>query len=338
MAGALKEEPLARHVYAQLQAASCPLVEGLELQEADSMLQLLCTPSQHRTDILTWIFSSINPSFNSSSATSAAPKDPQVLAKEMAMLGQDLLLCKAKDVDLIKGNAGFQRQLQFLEQLLTLVPGCQQSAGSRADAEMLLNELYSAENLPHLAQMLKPTLDPWPAHMKALQKGQKSSSRPSREGVADVVSLLQLTQSALKQLQSECEFLNDEAQSPGVFSPSSLRVAAGDLQQLMSTFSHVFETDFKAYCSRDVPSFSTETDIFQRVYQLLLAFITELEMLKEVSGASHSVNDEVTQLQTQPCYWSRGEKRIMQDQLEELSREIKLFLSCCLPDDSLFIT
>lgn len=81
----------------------------------------------------------------------------------------------------------------------------------------------------------------------------------------------------------QCEFLNNEAQSPGVFSPSSLRVAARDLQQLMATFSHVYETDLRAYCSRDPPSFSTETEVFQRVHQLLLACITVLPTYNSVS-------------------------------------------------------
>ncbi|XP_051281152.1 HAUS augmin-like complex subunit 7 isoform X1 [Dicentrarchus labrax] len=327
MAGALKQEQLVRHVYATLQAVSCPLVEGVDLQEADSMLQLLCVPSEHRTNILAWICSSINPNFGNSKAMSVRSKDPEVLCKEIAVLGQELMLCKADDLDLIgKGGASPQRQLQFLEQLLTLVPGCKKTAGPRMDAEMLLNELYAAENLPHLTQMLNPALDPWPAHIKALRKGSKSSSKPSRQEAADVATLLQQTQSALQQLQSECEFLNNAAQSPGTFSPSSLRVAACDLQQLMATFSHVFETDLKTYCSRDPPSFSTETDVFQRVHQLLLAFITELEMLKEVSEASVSTQEEVNRLQTR-CYRSRGDELTLQDQLEELSRRVRDFFS-----------
>nr|XP_046251991.1 HAUS augmin-like complex subunit 7 [Scatophagus argus] len=324
MAGALKEEQLVRHVYAALQAASCPLVEGLDLQEADSMLQLLCVPSKHRTDILAWICSRINPSLTNSKTMSMSSKDQDVLFKEMAMLGQELMLCRADDLDLIRGgDVSLHKQLQFLEQLLTLVPGCKKPAGPRLDAEMLLNELCAAENLPHLSQMLIPKFDPWPAHIKALSKGNKSSSKPVREETADVATLLQQTQSALEQLQSECEFLNSEAQSPGLFSPSSLRVAARDLQQLMATFSHVFETDLRAHCSRDPPNFSTETDVFQRVHQLLQAFITELEMLKEVSEVSVSMNEEVNKLQTRPCSQSRGEKHTLQDQLEELGGQIR---------------
>ncbi|KAF7663935.1 hypothetical protein LDENG_00194670 [Lucifuga dentata] len=326
MAGALKEQQLAQNVYAALQAASCPLVEGLHLQEADSMLQLLCVPSQHRTDILTWICSSINPNFANVKAMSMRSKDPDILTKEIAVLGQELLLCKADDLDLIKGNASHLQQLQFLDQLLTVVPGSDKSE-HKMDEEILLNELYAAESLPHLTQMLNPTIDPWPAHIKALRKGQKSSYKPSREEAADVAALLQMTQSALQQLQSECEFLHSEAQSPSTFFPSALRVAACDLQQLMATFSHVYETDFRAYCSRDPPSLSTETSVFQRVHQLLLACNTELEMLNEVSEASVSMTEEVSQLQTQPRYWSRAKKHTLPDQLEELARRYRDFLS-----------
>lgn len=291
------------------------------------MLQLLCTPSQHRTDILTWICSSVNPNFGNSKGKSVRAKDPEVLTKDMALLGQELILCRADDLDLIKGDARPLRQLQFLEQLLTFVPGSSKSGGGVTDAESLLNELYAAENLPLLTEILDPSFNPWPSHIKTLRKNNKSSSKVSREESADVFTLLQQAESALEELKSECDFLSDDPQSPGAFSPSSLRVAACDLQQLMSTFSHVYVSDLRPYCSRDPPAFSSETYIFQRVHQLLLAFITELEMIREVSEASVSVKEEVNQLQTQPRYWSRGEKRTLEHQLEELNRQIKNFSS-----------
>ncbi|XP_058498130.1 HAUS augmin-like complex subunit 7 [Solea solea] len=332
MAAGLKEKELARLVYDALQVASCPLVEGLYLEEEDSMLQLLCTPSQHRTDILTWICSSINPHFATSKATSVRSRDVNVLMKgdiykELALFGQELMLCKAGDLDLVRGDASLCRQLRFLEQLVSLLPGEKSSAGQRVDGELLLNELFTAENLPHLTQMLEPTFDPWPAHIKALCKGTKSSDTPSKEEDTDVAALLQVTQSALEQLQSECEFLKVKEQSPGVFSPSSLRVAAGDLQQLMATFSHVYETDLRSYCNREPPSFSTETDVFQRVHRLLLACNTELEMFNEVLEASASMKEEVNLLQTQPRYWRRGEKHTLQNQLTELTKRNREFLS-----------
>lgn len=335
MAGATREEELARSVYAELQAVCCPLVDGLFLQEADSILQLLCSPSQHRTDILTWICSSVNPNFGNSKARAVRAKDPEVLTKDMAVLCQELMLCRADDLDLIRGGARPLRQLQFLEQLLSFIPGSTGSAGELTDAEGLLNELYAAENLPLLTQMLEPSFNPWPSHIKISRKNNKSSCKVGREEVADVAVLLHQAQCTLEQLQSECDFLRDAAQNPGVFSPSSLRVAACDLQQLMSTFSHVYESDLRPYCSREPPAFSSETHVFQRVHGLLLAFITELEMVREVSEASVSVREEVTQLQSQRRYWSRGEKHMFEHQLEELNLQIKNFSSqLCRTDSS----
>lgn len=45
------------------------------------------------------------------------------------------------------------------------------------DPEVLLSELYAAENLLHLSQMLRPALDPWPAHIKCVKC--LSAARPS---------------------------------------------------------------------------------------------------------------------------------------------------------------
>ncbi|XP_014853709.1 PREDICTED: HAUS augmin-like complex subunit 7 isoform X1 [Poecilia mexicana] len=320
MAGGLTEKQFACRVYDSLQVLSCPLVQDLYLQEEESMLELLCCPSALRTDILTWICRRINPKFGTSEAMSAESKDPDGLEKtEIAAMGQELMLCKADDLDLIKGKASPQRQLGFLEQLLSLVSG---SSGHRTDAEALLCEVFAAENLPHLRQMLQPALDPWPAHVEALYEVPESAPKPGEE-FPDVSDLLQSTQTQLEQLQSKCDFLSCAEENPAALSPSSLRLAAGDLQQQMMTFSHLYETDLRVYCSREPPNFSAETDLFQRVQQQLLACNTELEMQKEICEASGCVSEEVKGLQTQPRYWSRGEKHTLPDQLEEISQWVE---------------
>lgn len=329
MAGASKEKQLAHHIYTLLQAASCPLVEGLFLQEEESMLQLLCSPSQHRTDILAWICRSINPNFSNCNAPAATAKDPELLTKKMAALGQELMLCKATDLDLIRGAQSPLRQLLFLKQLLGLVPGSGGWSEGRVDVELLLNELFCPELLPQLRLMLTPALDPWPAHVRALFKGTKASQKSLREE-PEVSTLLLQTQSALEQLHSECEFLKDP-QAAGGFSPSALRVAAGDLHHMMATFSHVYETDLKSYCSRAPPGFSPETSVFQRVHRLLSALTAELETLDELSAASAAMTEEVRDLQTEPRYWSRGTKHTLPDQLEALSRRYRDFLSLLQP-------
>uniref|UniRef100_A0A1A7XHV5 HAUS augmin-like complex, subunit 7 n=2 Tax=Iconisemion striatum TaxID=60296 RepID=A0A1A7XHV5_9TELE len=319
MAGPLTEEQVARQLYDSLQAASCPVVQGLFLKEEESMLELLCSPSELRTDILAWICSRISPNLSKSKAMSARSREPHALTKEMAAFGHELMLIEADDLDLIRGKASSCRQLQFLEQLLTLVPGCKKSAERRPDGDLLLSQLFAKENLANLTQMLQPALDPWPAHIKASRKGSKVSSKPRAE-LPDASALLRSTQTQLKELQAQCDFLNSGEETASVFSPNSLRLAACDLQQLMTTFSHVYETDFRAFCNRTPPSFSTETEVFQRVHQQLQACNTELEMLQEASEASGTMSEEVKRLQTQPRYWSRGEKHTLPDQLEKITQ------------------
>ncbi|TNM86584.1 hypothetical protein fugu_006814 [Takifugu bimaculatus] len=345
MARASTEEELARDVFTSLQAVSCPLVEDVKLQDPGSILQLLCAPSQHRSDILAWICCRVDPNFCSCiTKATLRSRDQEVLWKEVALLGQELMLCRAADQDLLReGRASVHQQLHFLQQLLTLLPGSKRSSGARTDTEMLLHELCTSE---HVSQLLTPALEPWPSHTRTLPAATRASCKASREEAADVSSLLQLSSSALEQLQSECDFLREDAGAgQAVFSPSLLQVAAGDLWQLMAAFSRVYEADLRAYCCRDAPSFSTDPDVFQRTLRLLETLVTvpqhppqcrpppwclsccsvpqELEVLKEVPEAFVSMKQEVRSLQTQRRYPSGGQKLTFLERLEELIRRVR---------------
>nr|XP_057908245.1 HAUS augmin-like complex subunit 7 [Doryrhamphus excisus] len=324
MADASNDTVVAHRIYTSLLAAHCPLLEDGCLQDSEDMLQLLCTPSQFRTDILTWICCSIDPNFASLKERASKISNPDILIKGIAVLGQDLMLCKGDNLDLIKGDANCRQQLQFFEQLLAVV--LDSSVTTEHGAEMLLNTLFATESLPHLTQMLTPSLDPWPSNM-ALHNSTKSNHKPRRDDAENIAALVQSTRTVLEKLQSECEFLKNEVPSAGVFTPSALNLAMGDLQQLMTTFCHVYETDLSACCTREPPGFSTETEVFQRVHDLLLACNTELEMLNEVSDASACMSDQVSQLQTKLCCGSQGKKSNLSEQLDELTRRYKDFVS-----------
>lgn len=143
------------------------------------------------------------------------------VSTEMALLGQELMLCRAADQDLLRevrcslrrsppsssrlpclqGGGGVQRQLLFLQQLLSLVPGSQQTSGSSVDTELLLGDMFAAENVWQLSGMLTPTLEPRTAPSNPAHPARPSSG--SLCAAADVCSLLQVTSSALQQLQAE---------------------------------------------------------------------------------------------------------------------------------------
>ncbi|XP_010873358.2 HAUS augmin-like complex subunit 7 [Esox lucius] len=325
MAVTSKAYRLSQHVYSTLQTLSCPLVEGLYLREAETMQELLCTPSQHRTDILAWICTRICPCL-SQRLVSLRSKEPDALSQELAQFGQELMLCGTDDLDLITGRACPIRQLCFLEQLLTVVQGSAGPGGdSRAGGEGLLKELFSPEALPHLTHTLTPTLNPWPAQIRAAQKGQKSlPSRPRGEEVADVTALLESTRNTLDQLHKQCVFLRDEATRPSVFSVCALRVAVCDLAQIMGVFNRVYETDFRSYVNRDPPSLRPHTHTFRTVHTLLSACNTELEMLQQLLVTSVSLSDTVKDVHTHPRYWSRGHRQTLPTQLEDLTRRYRV--------------
>uniref|UniRef100_A0A671Q3B9 Uncharacterized protein n=1 Tax=Sinocyclocheilus anshuiensis TaxID=1608454 RepID=A0A671Q3B9_9TELE len=78
------------------QSLGCPLVDGLYLREPDSVQELLCSPSLHRTDTLEWICASICPSLKEKFSTLKATQNED-LVQELARFGYEMMLCKAND-------------------------------------------------------------------------------------------------------------------------------------------------------------------------------------------------------------------------------------------------
>ncbi|XP_065142760.1 HAUS augmin-like complex subunit 7 [Paramisgurnus dabryanus] len=352
MAGNSKEQQLSLKVYNTLQGLGCPLVDGLYLREADSMQDLLCTPSLHRTDILKWIYVSICPSLTEKFS---AIKSTQELIQDFTRFGHEMMLCKANDQDLIKGLAPPLRQLVFLEQLLMVIQAdSSMSSGHRQNLssgdehvknEDLLGLLMSQDHSSDLDMVMNPTCNPWSAHIRehlirahsAQNKTNGNHSKPSdginrsheeEEDLTEALALLQSTQSTLEELQKECEFLQSHPSgSAAALSPCALKVAISDMSQFMTAFSHIYNTDFKGYCQKAPPALSSSTNVFQSVHQLLHTCNMELAALKQLFETSLSLTQTVKELQTEKRYWSRGEKHTLPNQLEELKNKYVTFLS-----------
>ncbi|KAF4096777.1 HAUS augmin-like complex subunit 7 [Onychostoma macrolepis] len=360
MAGNSKEQLLSVRVYNTLQSLGCPLVDGLYLREPDSVQELLCSPSLHRTDILKWICASICPSLKEKFSTiKATPKED--LVQELARFGYEMMLCKANDQDLIKGLAPPLQQLKFLEQLLMVIQAdssinSRQNSSSGDDSvrnDDLLRDLMFQDHLSDLDMLLNPVCNPWPAHIREYlirtqsthnKMNGKQHSKPSdfinrsdqhsrlgshgEESLTEAMALLQSTQSTLDELHKECEFLQSHASgSAAVLSPCALKVAISDMSQLMTAFGHIYNTDFKAYCQRTPPALNSGSIVFQSVHQLLHTCNTELEALKQLSETSSSLTQTVQQLQTDKRYWSKGQKHTLPERLEELKNRYVAFLS-----------
>ncbi|XP_057685655.1 HAUS augmin-like complex subunit 7 [Corythoichthys intestinalis] len=325
MAAVSNEAEKAQRIYARLLNAPCPLLKDVFTYNSEDMLHLLCTPSQLRTEILTWICCSIDPNITRLKEAASRKSDPDILTKGMAALGQDLMLCKVDNLDLIKGDESCRQQLQFLEHLLDVVSEC--SLSTELTGGILYDTLFDAKIALHLEQSLTPLMDSSLSNNTILCKGAESKfKKPRGDDAETVASLVLSTRSMLEHLQSECEFLTtNEVPSSPVFTPCALHDALRDLQQLMTAFSHMYEKDLRLSCAREPPSFSADAQVFQRVYELIRSCSMELEILNGVSDASFSVMEDVRQLQTKRF---RREIDALSHQLDKLTRRYKDYESC----------
>ncbi|KAJ8345550.1 hypothetical protein SKAU_G00297430 [Synaphobranchus kaupii] len=343
MAGTLKEKQLVERVYSKLQGLGCPLVEGLFLQDADSMKELLCTSSLHRTDILKWICVSCCPSLKEKfSALRSTQTD--ALIQEILRFGHEIMLCRPDDLDLIKGLAPPLRQLHFLEQLLALVPVKQTQSAELSVGQVLgrseefMGELMSVPHMGQLTALLNPACSPWSADLRELllrraPQGKTGQSRPAcgkpaEDTVVKASALLQSTQSVLEDLRKECVFLQPGGVSPSPrLSPCALRLAITDLSQLMTAFSQSFNTELKGYCQRRPPALSPNAQSFYNVHQLLLTCNQELQALQQLTETSSAASATVNRVQTDRKYWGDGQKYTLPARLEGLRKKYTEFLS-----------
>ncbi|XP_077469900.1 HAUS augmin-like complex subunit 7 [Stigmatopora argus] len=324
MAAVSNETEQAQRIYLRLMNAPCPLLKDVFTFNSEDTLHLLCTPSQFRTEILTWICCSIDPNVGSLKEEALRKRDPDILTKGMAAVGQGLMLCKGDNLDLIKGDASSRQQLQFLDQLLDVVSECTLSLD--LNRGLLPHKLFEADNLAHLEHILNPSLSFNLSDSTVLHKIAESKLKKPREDDAEsLASIVQSTRSMLEKLQSECEFLTtNDVPSSLVFTSCVLDDAIRDLQQLMNTFSQAYEKDLRLSFAGEPPSLSADAQVFQRVYELLRACSMELEIITGISDASLSVKEEVRQLQTYRSWGGQG-NITLSDQLDNLSKRYKDF-------------
>ncbi|KPP73944.1 HAUS augmin-like complex subunit 7-like [Scleropages formosus] len=240
---------------------ACPLLEGLYLQDDESMRDLLCTPSLLRTDILKW-------------------------------------LCLRVWHHLSDSFSFWNSYLLVLESLLQM--GEQSVAKAVVQNEEFLGELLSASHLKQLGQLLCPTCTPCTDDLKELlhrdttwgraAHHQSLTFKLNEDHLNEMTALLHSTETLLEELNKECKFLQVDATSPPL-SPSALRIAISDLSQLMSAFSQVFNTHFRGYCNRKPPVFSPSTHTFRTVHRLLNACNQELQAVEQLLDTSSDVTE-----------------------------------------------
>ncbi|XP_069501450.1 HAUS augmin-like complex subunit 7 [Ambystoma mexicanum] len=335
------EAALASSLFYKLKELQCPPVEGLFLTEPESMQELLCTPSIHRLDILEWICARISPLLQGQFST-LKESQTDVKIKEMARLGFQLMICQAEDLDLIKGLATPQRQLSFMNELVDVIrcpdcatgeaPSCsfEETCMSRVQStEELLKEMFSS---PHFQSVRNPECNPWPSDIKPLllggeplQKRNTLAAKTKDAHLEEYQKMLRETSETLDELKEECSFLGSDALPDSSTVVQALKLAVSDFLLLTSTFSQIYEDEFKAHCSRPAPQISDCGPLFQSVHVSLGICSKELQAIAQFSETSDRIVSAVHSRQVEKEAWGGSSMMTLSSKIEQLRKKYEHF-------------
>ncbi|XP_066285540.1 HAUS augmin-like complex subunit 7 isoform X2 [Branchiostoma lanceolatum] len=111
----MTKSELAASFKSRLESLDCPYIEGVE---ESWITQLIFTPGEHRSRLLQWLFSRIDPKLSSIvEGYHSTQEREQRLLFAASILG----LCKRKDFDVVRGTCSFPGQASFMDQLLDMV-------------------------------------------------------------------------------------------------------------------------------------------------------------------------------------------------------------------------
>ncbi|KAM8752462.1 HAUS augmin-like complex subunit 7 isoform 3-T3 [Rhynchonycteris naso] len=316
-------------VFAKLKELNCPCLEGLYISEPKTILELLCSPSKYRLEILEWICIRACPSWQDR-FSSLKDASAEMKIQEMVKLGHELMLCGPDDQELLKGQACAQKQLHFIDQLLDTVrsltiaySACSSAQehfeDTRQKNQELLQELYSSSQLQML---LSPECDSGSPDMQTDDwQRVKSSPESEEEKVAELARQLQESVAKLQHKQRAAASRVDTSTLD-----QKLRLVISDFHQLVVAFLQVYDDELGECCQRPGPYFHPCGPIIQAVYQTLTSCSQLLKAIVEVTDISASAVQMVKQQHGEQIYWSSSNTVLsLAAKMEELTQRYKLF-------------
>ncbi|XP_043530979.1 HAUS augmin-like complex subunit 7 [Chiloscyllium plagiosum] len=347
MAESLSEAQLGARVTQKLLNLKCPFLEGVNVNDLDAVIQLLCTPSVDRLQILEWLCISCYPPLERKFAElrfqSVQDYGTDLVIKPMTWLGHNLGVCSAEDYDLFLGQESPCRQLLMMDKMLGGLQQYKQITTASTDLTCIdsvhaWNSQLLAEvrNDPHLRSPAKLdfnlSLD---AHrlLKRAEanfesRGKKRCSPPSTHSMEKMLvklsEELKETNGYLEEMKKTLVFLGPTENNDTTF--QTLKLTLSDFHQLMTVFSLTFEHEFGMHCNKAPPDLCNFGSLCRAVHKLLTSCVDELAALAEISDTCRKLETIVNGLQQDVINWEGGDVATLPVQVNEVKKKYTEFL------------
>lgn len=276
---------------------NCDYIDGMD---DNAVAELVLTPGKGRFYILQWLFtrydSRLGSLINQTYDHTVGKSDLSL--QRLLIAASSLCLCKADDIELIKGEPPLSKQMSFINKLLELVCARERhlhlESSDIPTTSQLNNYMDAVVGQEGFLYMLEDQVDLLPRDIKSeverdwARSGWDNDSRvlpvPKLD---DLVSRSQdlsvelekhnLTLTRLKEevtIQANCSYT--EVQSLNQVLCRALR----DLSQLCKGFSQCYQASVEQWCHRPPPQLSQLGPAFHRVHAQLTKFTKMLEDLK----------------------------------------------------------
>eukprot|EP00062_Callorhinchus_milii_P025351 gi/632986242/ref/XP_007910126.1/ PREDICTED: HAUS augmin-like complex subunit 7 [Callorhinchus milii] len=337
MAGSSSLTRAGKRVSERLASLNCPVLEGINLNDTDAVIELLCTPGLDRLQFLEWLCVSCCPplkrKFEELQFNFVKASAPDPIIQQMTCLGHNLGLCSAEDFDLFQGQASPYRQLVLMDQMLSGVQqfkqiteeGVQCGTSVCAWNSRLLTEVLNDPHLrcPKTLQCVPSSLDAHRLLMRAQPSREpKTLSVPPPESLEK--ELLELTED-LENTNHKLQETKQRVASLGSTEESdesviqTLKQALSDFHQLITAFSLAFKHEFDM--QKPAPQLCNFGPLCQSVHQLLTSCINELAGLAEVTNMEGKLEAIVKNLEEDAITWDGGEVATLVSRVDKMKKK-----------------
>ncbi|KAK0050264.1 HAUS augmin-like complex subunit 7, partial [Biomphalaria pfeifferi] len=280
----------------------CPYTD--EIDEA-AVLNLLTNPGEIRLKILHWLFcrydSELAEFLEPGSYSLGARNDSRL--QRLLSAAHALCLCGSNDVELIKGTAPYNDQIEFVNRFLDLL--CFKEKGYSLDSTLYtrpdmynsqLNMLITQDGFLTMFDSCTNLL-PRDIHMEVDNLKMKQRKTNKTQTLQDLLTLsetlsldIQTSQQKLSALQKEMTLEGEDKDQEVLMMSHMLSTILKELWQLSDGFKQCYMSNIKQWCNKSPPELSQLGDTIQTVHGCLCNFKRLLSNMNEIRQTQTKIN------------------------------------------------